>query len=163
VATRNGRLLRADWICFPVESSATRPSLSSVEAYSGRGFQTVAERRCRMASKTRWTTARAMRKTHIPAYDPVLVGVQSMEYNGVATDWKKLMAISAEVIMVSLSMLAVEVADMAVAVAVAAMSMVEVDISILENNKGANRWRAQIIDCVGRMWTVDERGPIQEV
>lgn len=48
-----------------------------------------------MASMARKITGRAIRKIHVPAYCPSLVGVQELEYRGVAAEVKKTMAISA--------------------------------------------------------------------
>lgn len=47
-----------------------------------------------MASSALKIAAKTIKKMHVPAYCPVVVGVHDMDHNGVVVDVKKTMAIS---------------------------------------------------------------------
>lgn len=110
-----------------------------------------------MASMARKMTGKAIRKIHVPAYCPSLVGVQEFEYRGVAAEVKKTMAMSAmdmlmppmecpdDMSMPPMSMSEEVAIDMPDEVAVMGISVVAamplmLDISIVA------KWRPRIVE-----------------
>lgn len=90
-----------------------------------------------MTSRTRNMAARAIKKIHVPAYWPLLVGVQVSEKSGVLNEVKKVIIISDMPIMeeselISIEDMDVEVdMDIPVVVAVEVIELMSISIMIV--------------------------------